>query len=66
MLEEHKIRAFIAMVEGLQAVGVPLPEQGDAKAIELWPLVQAYALQVRYLVITPRALVPRTRLRAVG
>ena len=45
VLEEHKIRAFIAMVEGLQAVGIPLPEQGDAKPIELWPLVQAYALQ---------------------
>ena len=45
MLEEHKIRAFIAMLEGLQAVGIPLPEQGDAKPIEQWPLVQAYALQ---------------------
>eukprot|EP00321_Phaeocystis_globosa_P018422 CAMPEP_0118826094 /NCGR_PEP_ID=MMETSP1162-20130426/11725_1 /TAXON_ID=33656 /ORGANISM="Phaeocystis Sp, Strain CCMP2710" /LENGTH=339 /DNA_ID=CAMNT_0006756799 /DNA_START=27 /DNA_END=1042 /DNA_ORIENTATION=- len=45
VLEEHKIRAFIAMLEGLQAVGIPLPEQGDAKPIEQWPLVQAYALQ---------------------
>ena len=45
VLEEHKIRAFITMLEGLQAVGIPLPEQGDAKPIEQWPLVQAYALQ---------------------
>ena len=45
VLEEHKIRAFIAMLEGLQALGIPLPEQGDAKPIEQWPLVQAYALQ---------------------
>ena len=52
-LEEHKIRAFIAMVEGLGAIGVPLPEQGgvlgqgggDAKAVEMWPLIQAFALQ---------------------
>ena len=47
-LEEHKIRAFIAMAGGLKSVGVPLPEgggSGDAKAIELWPLIQAYALQ---------------------
>ena len=45
LLEEHKIRAFIAMLEGLQAVGIPLPEQGDAKPIEQWPLSQAYAQQ---------------------
>ena len=47
--EAHKIRAFIAMVRDLKAVGVPLPAadagSGPAAAVEAWPLVQAYALQ---------------------
>ena len=35
------------MAGGLKSVGVPLPEAGgdSAKVVELWPLIQAYALQ---------------------
>ena len=49
-VEEHKIRSFIAMASGVGRVGVALPPaegsgKGPAAAIELWPLVQAFALQ---------------------
>ena len=41
--EAHKIRAFIAMVRDVKAIGVPLPAadagSGPAAAVEAWPRV---------------------------
>lgn len=50
LMEEHKIKSFIAMARGVGKVGVALPlaevgGKGPAAAVELWPLVQAFALQ---------------------
>jgi hypothetical protein len=46
LYEEHKMRAFLEMVKGLEGggVGMALEKGGGEMQVEEWPLVQSYAL----------------------
>ncbi|KAK3095428.1 hypothetical protein FSP39_014571 [Pinctada imbricata] len=49
--ENFKVTSFVAMVEGLQKIGIPYCHSGleigefDKMLLEKWPIIQAYALE---------------------